>query len=251
MRSISPLRSLVLLLLVVATLAAPVGASLGAQLRGGGQQARRSTGTPSWWLSGGAGVIGLGEVHDGASSSQWDFSGDPRWLVQGTLEKTMQPTTTLGIAVRYGTVDLGYSRLAGAPVLDLPPTGELTSVQTCVFLGCTATVEAWGVQGIVRGGGGNDGLYQVVEVSGGVNGFRNMKAKSDGALLPVKNAVDLNGSIGYGIGFALSSSFHVAFVQDFGIAWHSGDGLPDGVKRTYNTRNSRVTVRYGIGSYRR
>ncbi len=245
MRSSSSLLRLVLLALVVA----PLGAPLSAQIRGGGQT-RRPTGTPSYWFSAGANVIGMGAVNDGATRSTWDFAGDPRWLVAGSIEKTMQPTSTLGISARYGTVDLAYGVLPGYTDPDVL-LGDTTTVGQCRAVGCVATVESWGLQAVLRGGGGNDGLYQVVEVAAGVNGFRNMQAKSDGTLLPVKNAMDLNGSLGYGIGYALSSSLHVAFVQDFGIAWHSGDGLPDGTKRTYSTRNSRVTVRYGLGSYRR
>jgi hypothetical protein len=203
----------------------------------------------NWWFSGGAVVAGLGEVNDGTSGSTWDFRGDPRWQMRGTLEKAIQPTTTLGIAVNYGTVDFQYRPLEGGGVLD-PSPSDTGSVALCRAVGCTGQVDLMGIQGVLRGGNAPEGVYQIVEATGGVIGFRNLRAKSDGAALPVETAFDVTAGIGYGLGFALSNDFHLAFVQDFGIAWHSGDQLPENTKRTYSTRNTRVTLRYGLGSRR-
>lgn len=221
-----------------------------AQLRGGGQSRPRVSGVSGYWISAGAAAAGLGPVKDGPSASQWDFGGDPRWLLRGTLEKAMGATTTIGLAASFGNVDFGYSNLEGAPVLD-PMPGDTSSVTRCQSSGCTGQLDLWGLQAVLRGGGSNDGLYQVVEATAGVNSFRNLTVKSDGAALPIENTIDYNASIGYGIGFAFSSDFHVAFVQDFGIAWHRGEMLPEGTGRTYRTRNSRVTLRYGLGSWSR
>ncbi len=204
----------------------------------------------NWWLSGGAVVAGLGAVNDGKSGSTWDFGGDPRWQMRGTLEKAIQPTTTLGIAVNYGTVDFQYRPLAGVNGVDAPLPPDPTSATQCQFTGCTGQVDLMGIQGVLRGGNAAEGLYQIVEATGGVIGFRNMRVKSDGVALPVENTFDVTAGIGYGLGFALSNDFHLAFVQDFGIAWHSGDQLPENTKRTYSTRNTRVTLRYGLGSRR-
>jgi hypothetical protein len=233
------------LLLLVPLLA--VSSPVAAQLRGGGPV--RSSGTPKWWFSGGAAVAGVGTVSDGPSGSTWDFSGDPRWQVRGTLEKALQPTTTLGLGLNFGNVDFNYRPLPGAGVPDAPPD-EPASVAACRSAGCTGQMDLWGVQAVLRGGGAAEGLYQIVEATGGVMGFRGLRAKLDGAPLPVENTVDINVGIGYGIGFALDTDFHIAFVQDWGIAWHRSDGLPEGVGRTYRTRNSRITLRYGLGSFR-
>lgn len=234
------------LLLLVPLLA--VSSPAAAQLRGGGGPAR-STGVPGWWFSGGAVVAGVGTVSDGASGSTWDFSGDPRWLVRGTLEKTLQPTTTIGVGVNFGNVDFNYRPLAGAGVPDALPD-EPASVATCRSAGCAGQVDLWSVQAVLRGGGAAEGLYQIVEATGGVMGFRGLRAKVDGSPLPVTNSYDINAGIGYGFGFALDHDLHIAFVQDWGIAWHSADGLPEGVGRTYRVRNSRITLRYGLGSFR-
>ncbi len=226
-----------------------VSSSAEAQLRGGGGPVR-SSGLPAWWFSGGAVVAGVGTVNDGASGSTWDFTGDPRWQVRGSLEKAIQPTTTLGVGVNFGNVDFNYRPLAGGRVPDALPD-EPESVATCRSVGCAGQVDLWSVQAVLRGGGAAEGLYQIVEATGGVIGFRGMRATVDGAALPVSNSVDINAGLGYGIGFALDRDFHIAFVQDFGIAWHAADGLPEGTGRTYRVRNSRITLRYGLGSFRR
>jgi hypothetical protein len=106
------------------------------------------------------------------------------------------------------------------------------------------------VQAVLRGGGAVEGLYQIVEATGGVNAFRNVRSKADGTALPAGTTLDLSAGIGYGIGFALSHDLHLAFVQDWGIAWRTREGLPDDTGRTYRTRNSRVTIRYGLGTFR-
>lgn len=233
------------LLLLASLLVA--GSPAAAQIRGGGPV--RSTAASKWWISGGAVVAGVGTVSDGLSGSSWDFSGDPRWQVRGTLEKALQPTTTLGVGVNFGNVDFNYRPLAGGTIPGALPD-EPATVTTCRTVGCTGQVDLWSIQAVLRGGGAAEGLYQIVEASAGVMGFRGMRVKSDAAALPVTNSYDVNAGIGYGIGFALDSDFHVAFVQDWGIAWHRADALPEGVGRTYRVRNSRITLRYGIGSFR-
>jgi hypothetical protein len=221
-----------------------------AQVRGGGGARRPAYGSNAWWVSGGATLLGLGPVPDGVSGSQWDFSGDPRWTVRGTIEKTIQPTTTFGIGVNHGTVDLRYQPLPGAPpVTPDPEAGE--ELARCRTAGCAAQLDFGGVQAVLRGGGADEGLYQIVEVTGGVNAFRNVRSRTDDTPLPAGTILDLTAGLGYGLGFALSRDLHLAFVQDWGIAWRTRDGLPDGTGRTYRTRNSRVTLRYGLGTFRR
>lgn len=233
--------ALVLLAMLTTTSVSP----LSAQLRGG--RPTRSSGVSTWWFSAGAVVAGLGPVNDGRTGSTWDFDGDPRWQLRGTLEKAIQPTTTLGIAVNYGNVDFRYRPLEGAPVPDFAPETPASEVE-CRTTGCQAQVNLMGLQAVLRGGGAREGLYQIIEASAGVIGFQTFTAKSDGVELPVERALDVTAGLGYGLGFALSSDAHIAFVQDFGIAWHSGESLPEGSRRTYRTRNTRVTLRYGLGS---
>jgi hypothetical protein len=237
------LRPALLLLVTLLVAVSPAAA----QIRGGGPT--RSSAASKWWVSGGAVVAGVGQVSDGESGSTWDFSGDPRWQVRGTLEKTLQPTTTLGVGVNFGTVDFRYRPLEGVAVIG-PLPGDTSAVAVCRSAGCTAQMDLWSVQAVLRGGGAAEGLYQIVEATAGVMGFRGLQAKRDGSPLPVTDSWDVNAGIGYGIGFALASDFHIAFVQDWSIAWHRADGLPDGVGRTYQVRNSRITLRYGLGSFR-
>jgi len=233
-------------LVIVATLViAPLVNSLQAQLRGGGNRPARSGGSSRFWFSGGASAVGLGTISDGPSGSVWDFTGDPLWLLRGSLEKSMGPGTTIGIAGSYGKVDFGYRPLAGVAAPD-PIPGDTSRAQACRVEGCTGQTEVWGAHGVLRGGGDSEGLHQIVEVAAGAMSFRNLTVKANGESLGIDNTIDVGASLGYGFGYAFSRDFQVAFVQDFGISWHRGDMLPDGTGRTYRTRNSRVTLRYGL-----
>lgn len=223
-------------------------APLSAQLRGGGPV--RVSGTPSWWVSGGVSATSIGTISDGRSGSTWTFDGDPRFLVRGTIEKTLQPTTTIGLGVSWGTSDLRYAPLAGAPVADLLP-GTPAELGACFAAGgCAALADLFAAQLVLRGGGAREGVHQILEVTGGVSGYRNFRTKASALPLTVKDAIDVNAGLGYGIGYAFGPDFHVGLVQDIGIAWHSGAELPDDVGRTYRLRNTRVTIRYGFGTLR-
>ena len=230
------------------TVAAATGQPLAAQIRGGGPV--RVGGTPSWWLGGGVSATTIGTISDGRSGSTWTFDGDPRWLVRGALEKTIQPTTTIGLAVNWGTADLRYAPLAGAPVVDLAPGTSAELAQCFAASGCTATADLWAAQLVLRGGGAREGLHQILEVTGGVSGYRALRTKASALVLPAEDAVDLTAGLGYGLGYAFGPDFHVGVVQDFGIAWHSGADLPEGTGRTYRLRNTRVILRYGFGTWR-
>lgn len=223
-------------------------ASLAAQLRGGGPV--RVSGTPSWWVSGGVSATSINTISDGRSGSTWTFAGDPRWLVRGTIEKTLQPTTTLGLGVSWGTTDLRFAPLAGAPVANLLP-GTPAELGACFTAdGCASLADLFSAQLVLRGGGAREGVHQILEVTGGVNGYRNFRTKTSALPLTVEDAIDVNVGLGYGIGYAFGPDFHVGLVQDIGIAWHSGADLPEDVGRTYRLRNTRVTIRYGFGTLR-
>ncbi len=231
----------------MALLASLALSSAEAQLRGGGPV--RQTGTSGWWVSGGATAASLGPVRDGPSATAWEFGGDPRWQTRATIEKAVGASTSFGVALSHSKVDFRLTPLEGATAPE-PLPDEPASVAACRTVeGCGGQMELLGAHLMLRGGGSREGLYQVVEVLAGTNVFRNLVAREDGASLQIDNTMDLNGSIGYGLGYALTNTLHITFVQDFGIAWHRGDMLPEGTGRTYRTRNSRVSLRYGLGRY--
>jgi len=209
-----------------------------AQIRGrppvGGQMRGPSNG---WWFSGGAAGLVMGGINDGASGKRWEFGTDPLWQVRGTLEKALDQGSTLGVAVGYGVVDVNVSHLAGLGVVDPLPGAVCPDA-------CEAQVDTWQLMGQFRSGGG-PGFHTFFEAHGGVNGFRNLRTKSDGTAIGSSTLqTDLAGSLGFGFGYTLSPGFVLALVQDFGIGWHSQDDLPSGASRTYRTRATRASLRF-------
>jgi hypothetical protein len=104
--------------------------------------------------------------------------------------------------------------------------------------------------------GGSGGFHTLFEAAGGVTGFRDMRVRADSAgvagvpLGPTKGQYDLSGTLGAGFGYGLSSSLHIALVQEFGMGWHAKSDLPDGVGRTWRARTTRASLRLGFGSHR-
>jgi hypothetical protein len=237
-------------LLVLLTLAGSISGprTLEAQFRGG--RSARADGAPAWWLGGGASGTTIGTVNDGRSGTTWTFAGDPRWLVRGTLEKTVQPTTTLGLAVSWGSGDARIAPLPGASAPDLRPDAPVELTRCYTADGCAGTAELWSAQLVLRGGGAREGLHQLVEVTGGVLGVRRLRTMDGAQPLPAPASVDLTAGIGYGLGYAFGPDFDLGVVQDWGIAWHAGTALPDGTSRTYRVRNTRVIMRFGFGTTR-
>lgn len=219
-----------------------------AQLRGDPNRRAVSAGPSAWWISGGVNAMRLGTVNDGASGSSWGFQGDPRWQARGVVEKAIGPSTTLGVAASYGAVDFRYQPLTGsAPPEIVDPT---PAVQLCRSEGCVGEVDFWSALLVLRGGGATSGLFQVVEGAAGLTGYRNHRTKDEADVLVTTGTQDFTVGLGYGLGYALSSDLHVTLVQDFGFAWHTGEALPPGVRRTYEIRGTRLTLRYGFGTFR-
>ncbi len=218
-----------------------------AQLRGDPNRRAVSSGPSAWWISGGVNAMRLGTVNDGASGSSWGFQGDPRWQARGAIEKAIRPSTTLGVAVSYGVVDFRYDPLTGTtlPALDDPSL----AVQECRTLGCVAEVDFWSALLVLRGGASTNGLFQVVEATTGFTSYRNHRTKEEADVLVTGATQDFTAGLGYGLGYALSSDLHVTLVQDFGYAWHTSEALPPGVRRSYEIRGTRLTLRYGFGTF--
>lgn len=228
-----PVLSLPLLLCATATLAH-------AQIRGRPPVGGRAPRGPSygWWFSGGAAGLVMNGINDGASGRRWDFGNDPLWQLRGTLEKALDPASTLGVSAGYGVVDVNVSRLEGTGVLDPLPGAICPDT-------CKAQVETWQLMGQFRSGGG-PGFHTFFEAQGGVNGFRNLRTKDSTATAigPSKLQMDLAGSLGFGFGYTLSPGMVLSLVQDFGMGWHAKDNLPDGTSRTYRTRATRAALRF-------
>lgn len=226
--------------LVGALFAAAICATaLDAQIRG---RAPQSGGNSRWWFSGGAAATtSLTDINDGASGAVWRFGSDPLWQMRGSLERSSDDFTTLGLTAAYGRVDLLVTPLPGmvsAPAIALPAS--------CVT-SCAAQVQMWSLMGQFRSGGGT-GFHTLFEATGGVTGFRDMRT-SDSLSLAIgkpSGTMDLSGAIGAGFGYPISNGLVIALVQDFGMGFHSKADLPSGTSRTWRIRTTRASLRFSF-----
>lgn len=214
--------------------------ALTAQIRG---RAPESAGTSRWWFSGGAAATtSLTDINDGASRSVWRFGSDPLWQMRGSLERTSDDFTSLGIAVAYGRVDLTVTPQPGT--VAQPAATPLPA--SCTF-GCPAQAQMWSLMGQFRSGGGT-GFHTLFEATGGVTGFRDMRTRDSLSLAIGKpsGTMDLSGAIGAGFGYPISRGLVIALVQDFGMGFHSKADLPSGTSRTWRIRTTRASLRFSF-----
>ncbi len=237
------LPSLAALLVAVGVISTP----LSAQIRGRAPVARSNS---AWWFSAGAGAVSISNVNDGATASQWRFGSDPLWQMRGTLERSSDEFTSIGVAVAYGLVDVTVAPLSGVPLPSAPTngtTGGVTPLPTICATSCAAQTQLWSVMGQFRSGGGT-GFHTLFEATGGVTGFRNMRTR-DSTATPIgkpSGATDLSGAIGLGFGYPLSRGLVITFVQDVGMGWHSKADLPSGTGRTWRSRTTRASLRFSF-----
>ncbi len=207
-----------------------------AQIRG--SRPRAVEPSYGWWFSGGANAVVVNDVLDGKSNTKWQFGSDPLWQFRGTLEKALDQTSTLGIAAGYGVVDVNLAALN--------PTVDTVGAARQCTAGCAAQTEMWSLMGQFRSGGGNRGFQTLFTLSGGVNAYRNFKIKATGDSIAGLGDMrtDIAGTLGGGVAYALGTGTVIELIQDFGIAWHSKEGLAEGQGRTYRSRTTRAGLRF-------
>lgn len=190
-----------------------------------------------WWFSGGASAVTLGAINDGATNARWDFGSDPLWQVRGTLEKSSDEYTSLGVSAAYGRVDVALEPLS----LAAPVEGSGLCATAC-----RGEVDLWTAQLQFRSGGGT-GFHTVFEAQGGVTAFRNLRRKETGeAIGEQRMQADISGTLGAGFGYTISRGLAISLVQDFGIGWHSKTDLPEGTSRTWKVRVTRASLRFAL-----
>ena len=210
--------------------------SLSAQLR---RPVLRS-GEPSVWLGGGLGFFTGNGVNDGRTNSTWDFGSSTNFQYRLSLEKAIANQSSFGVVGTYVKVPFIYSSTAV-----VPPSGAATCGS------CEAHLDMMTVALTFHAGGG-PGFHQVIEASGGVAQYTNLKRDSDDATLaPPDGNIDPIFAFGYGFGYGFNNNTQINLVQDYGIALHEKSGLPNGVSNTNTVRNLRFSVRFGFGSQTR
>jgi hypothetical protein len=187
-----------------------------------------ATGEPSLWLSGGAGYLSHGRLHDGGSQSRWDFAGGLQW--RASVERAIQRESTIGVSATYASLPLRFRSLDGSfPALD-------------------ATADVWQLLASFHAGGGR-GFHQVIQVNAGMAGFSNFQRDDTGEDLGISDT-DLTLSVGYGFGYVLGRRTHINVIQDFGYVFHSRRGLPGDISGSARTQTFRLALRYGVGERR-
>jgi len=202
--------------------------SLDAQMR----QRVYATKDPDVWVTAGIGGFRASEVNDGATSSKWDFGNSTNLQYRASLEKGMNNGSSFGIAGSWAHVPFLYSS---------------TGVTPC--LSCDAHLDLMTLVATFHSGSGV-GFHQVLELSGGVVAYRNLKRDSDRTkLAPSGGNVDPLFSLGWGLGYGLNDRTNIDFTSDyFTYAIHERMGLSNGASNTNSMPSIRVALRMGFGS---
>jgi hypothetical protein len=200
-----------------------------------------TTGDAGVWVSAGVGGFRANGVNDGATASTWDFGNSTNFQYRGSLEKGLANGSSFGIAGSYAHVPFAYS----ADLLRPLPAG--TSGTRCAS--CNAHLDMMTLVATFHSGSGV-GLHQVLELSGGVVAYRNLKQDSDGAkLAPGGGNIDPLFSLGYGFGYGISDRTNIDFTYDyFTYAIHERTGLSNGTSNTTSMPSLRLALRMGFGS---
>ena len=192
-------------------------------------------GNPSTWLSGAVAGFTANQVNDGATGSTWDFGNSTNLQYGGSLERAIGSALSIGVAGSYASVPFLYR---GQPLPVENGTAACTS--------CDAHLNMTTLVGTLHAGG-TTGLYQVIELNGGIVMYSSLRRDSDKAkLAPGGGNVDPFFSLGYGIGYGLSKTTQIEFVPDYAISIHERSGLSNGVSNTTSTRSLRLGLRMGF-----
>jgi hypothetical protein len=192
-------------------------------------------GNPSMWFSAGVAGFTANGVNDGRTASTWDFGNSTNLQYNASLERVVSSGLSLGVAGSYARVPFLYM----GPLNPVLPGGATCS-------SCDAHLDMTTLVGTLHLGG-TVGIYQVIDLNGGIVRYNNLTRDSDKAqLAPGGGNIDPYFSLGYGIGYGLSKTTQIEFVPDYAIAIHERNGLSNGVSNTNSTRSLRLAVRMGF-----
>ena len=160
----------------------------------------------------------------------------------------MQENVAIGVSVAFGNVDMVVRRRRitstgiQGPILD-----NSNSSQECAAL-CPAGVDLTMAFLTFRAGTPRRGFGSTLEGGLGVTSFRNLRTRADSR--PIENfrsSMDFTAVLGGGLHYGFSDDFHVTLAQEFGIGFHSKEGIEAGSSSTFRPRITRFGLRYGFG----
>lgn len=203
---------------------------------------------PRWWFTGGGVAAQINDINDGRTQSTWSFGSDPLWQFRGAVERTVQENFAIGASVAFGNVDVVVipRRITQtgdqSPILD-----NLSTSQECAAL-CPAGVDLTTAFLTFRAGTPRRGFGSTLEGGLGVTSFRNLRTKANAETIEnFKSSMDFTAVLGGGLHYGFSDDFHVTLAQEFGIGFHSKEGIPAGSSSTFRPRMTRFGLRYGFG----
>jgi hypothetical protein len=215
-----------------------VGGTLGAQMP---QRPSAYTNDPSYWITAGVSGFRANAVNDGVSGSTWNFGNSTNIAYRGSIEKGGTNGSSFGVAGSWSHVPFLYSSPVNVP---LAAGG---GARCGSGSSCDAHLDLMTLVATFHSGGGV-GFHQVLELNGGVVGYRNLKRDSDGAkLAPTGTNIDPLFALGYGFGYGLSDRTNLDVISDYSFAIHERKDLSNGTSNTNSMPGLRVSLRMGFG----
>ncbi len=221
-------RAIAMLTAILVTSSLVASTPAAAQRRGGPRGGGSFGPEPTWWGTVDGGYQWSNLVGDPGTGTTWNF--DSNWLLRLTIERSVAPRTSIGVAYMYARLPLtAIPRNASSPCQG----------------GCTgdATIARYGV---VAHSGGGPGLHLVYEGFLGAAQYGNfaMTGLGSEAFSGLKNT-DLAWAISTGAGYGLSNDFALQALFDYGSSLHekSNDLFQ---RRTTQHYSIRFGVRVGM-----
>jgi hypothetical protein len=197
------------------------------------------TNNPGFWITAGVSGFRANVVNDGVSASTWDFGNSTNFAYRGSIEKGGNNGSSFGLAGSWSHVPFQYA--STGTVL---PTSDGAQ---CLGVSCKAHLDLMTLVATFHSGAGI-GFHQVLELNGGVVGYRNLKRDSDGAkLAPTGTNIDPLFALGYGFGYGLSDRTNLDIISDYSFAIHERRELSNNTSNTNSMPGLRVSLRMGFG----
>ena len=197
------------------------------------------TNNPAFWITAGVTGFRANVVNDGVSASTWNFGNSTNFAYRGSIEKGGSNGSSFGLAGSWSHVPFQYT--STGPVLAAGAGAQ------CLGAACDAHLDLMTLLLTFHSGSGI-GFHQVLELNGGVVGYRNLKRDSDGAkLVPTGANIDPVFALGWGFGYGLTNRTNIDIVSDYSIALHERKGLSNGDSNTNKMPSIRLALRMGFG----
>lgn len=184
---------------------------------------------PAAWLSFGAALSQGWTVHDGSTSSTWEFGSGTQY--GASLEKALGGGTTIGIRGTTMRAPLRYTAN--------PPNASAGSFD--------ADANVSQLFASLHVASGRE-FHTVLELSVGGTLYSNFRARGTDTKLAPDSDTDFSFGFGYGVGYNFSPTFAIDVVQELQTGVHQRTGLSAGEDASYRMNTTRLVARFGLGS---